>query len=353
MLSPRRHSIHAPLSPGEEVPRHPSAFPWPAHLARLLGQVTDRELGKRAGLCIRAVSDERRRRRLPPFQQQRGDVRWTKRMLARLGRAPDSVVAAKLGIGRSSVSYKRRVLGIAPFKPGTTPAFRWPSWALRKLGTVSDAALAKKLGVSATLVQTKRNTLRIPPAVPAARPVKWTPRMLKALDTQPDRAVARRFHITVMAVVRKRIEEGKRRGRSSRRWSPSEQAILGRLTDAAASRKLRVNYHAVRYVRRRLGIAGKQPSVRVSWTPQLDRLLGKLTDGQVAARAGCTAAGVARRRWKLGIDSPRAPRSWTRREDRLLGTAPDTVIARRLGRGEDGVRIRRRSLGIARFRRRS
>lgn len=349
----RRRSINAPLIPGEVPARPPNAFSWPPRFARLLGTVTDRELAKRAGLCIRAVSDERRRRKIPPFQSQGNDVRWTRRMIARLGHSPDSVVAAKLGIGRSSVAYKRRVLGIAPFKRGTTPVFRWPGWALRLLGKVSDAALAERLGVSATLVQTRRNALRISPFVPATRPVKWTPKMLAALDKSPDRAVARRFRITVMAVVRKRVELGKRRGLSSRRWSTQEREILGQYTDAAVSRKLGVNYHAVRYMRRRLRIAGKQPSVRVAWTPRLDALLGKLPDRVVAAHAGCTAAGVARRRWKLGVDSPRAPKPWTRREDRLLGSAPDTVVARQLGRGEDSVRIRRRTLGIARFRRRT
>ena len=45
---------------------HPSRFQWPPELAKLLGQIPDRELAKKAGVSEGTVTRERKRRGIPP-----------------------------------------------------------------------------------------------------------------------------------------------------------------------------------------------------------------------------------------------------------------------------------------------
>lgn len=88
---------------------YPGRFPWPKHLARLLGKLSDVEVARRAKLEAGAVRAERRRRGIAPFRQLRPPVEWTDEMLGLLGEASDGDVAAELGIGAKSVAYKRQL----------------------------------------------------------------------------------------------------------------------------------------------------------------------------------------------------------------------------------------------------
>lgn len=93
----------------------PARLPWPAHLVRLLGKVSDIELARRAKRSVDAVRRERRRRGIAPVRPWQPAIEWTREMLGQLGQASDSEVAAEFGISTSSVQLKRAVLGIPPF----------------------------------------------------------------------------------------------------------------------------------------------------------------------------------------------------------------------------------------------
>src|SRR5688572_4165134 len=95
--------------------------------------------------------------------------------------------------------------------------------------------------------------------------------------------------------------------------------------------------------RRILGINSPAFSSPVRrWTPAEDALLGRMRDEEVAARTGHPRSGVIQRRQKLGIPlRVRQKPLWTRIEDALLGSRPDHEIARRLQRPLKSVQGRR------------
>lgn len=83
--------------------------------------------------------------------------RWTPQKIAMLGKQPDAVVAARLEISQTGVSYMRRVLGIAAYTRTQT----WTPAELALLGTASDQCIAEQLGCSRNSVEKKRRALRI------------------------------------------------------------------------------------------------------------------------------------------------------------------------------------------------
>jgi transcriptional regulator with XRE-family HTH domain len=86
-------------------------------------------------------------------------VAWTKRDMARLGKRPDLSLAKDMGISRSAVSRKRRLLGIPPHRP----LHRWTEAERSLLGQLSDREIAERLGLSPRSVMWKRLSLRVPP----------------------------------------------------------------------------------------------------------------------------------------------------------------------------------------------
>jgi len=185
----------------------PRRFRWPSRLLALLGRVPDTEVARRARFSLRAVKNERRRRGIAPLQKKRPNIVWTEAMVSLLGSDTDANVAGELGVHPGSVTRKRLVLEIPAFVcRGPRPQWHWTERALQLLGTASDQRVARRLGLSASAVQWKRQRLGIKSYRPARPKVAWTARGLGLLGRVPDIDVARRLRIDKASVKRKREE---------------------------------------------------------------------------------------------------------------------------------------------------
>jgi len=99
--------------------------------------------------------------------------RWTPELETRLGKDPDAMIAAEMGITRKAVSYRRRVLGIpASFnRERNTPPPRMaghnritlPDATIARLGTEPDYVLSNELGVAKTVIARERRARGIAP----------------------------------------------------------------------------------------------------------------------------------------------------------------------------------------------
>jgi hypothetical protein len=92
----------------------PNQFRWPRRLARLLGKVPDAKLAAKAGIGPSTVGAERSRRGIPPCKPKVPWFDWTPDRVALLGAESDKHVAAHLGLSPAAVGRKRRILGIPP-----------------------------------------------------------------------------------------------------------------------------------------------------------------------------------------------------------------------------------------------
>jgi hypothetical protein len=349
----------------------------------------------RAGLSIHTVRDERKRRGVAPIRTSRPAIDWTEDMDALLATDTDTNVGASLGVSGASVARRRRLLGIAAYRPDHErprtgrPGRWWTARELALLGTAPDAAIAARLGISATTVSFKRQRLRIPPYAPTPARIRWTPAMIRLLGTRPDPELARKFGVGVRSVQDKRrtlrirarsfhgfvVRTSRLRallrlpnrvlkakhglssailaklrkefgfGRPPVVWSKEVLARLGKEPDTTVARRVGVTPGAVAHRRRRLGIPACGRSAR-RWTKAEHSWLGRLTDQEVAHRLGINASSVWTERVRLGIPKRGAGRQWTSTEDRLLGRLLDGEVARRLGIQTHVVRRRRQRLGI-------
>jgi hypothetical protein len=114
-----------------------------------------REAARRLDLRHTEIVKLRKKWSLPP--PSRTEWRWSRKILARLGREPDTRIARDTGIGFRTVRAKREALGIAPFRI-------WQPWRPEEealLGTGPDQEIAEQLGRSRTAVQFRRVKLGI------------------------------------------------------------------------------------------------------------------------------------------------------------------------------------------------
>ena len=105
-----------------------------------------------------------------------------------------------------------------------------------------------------------------------------------------------------------------------------------------------------------MGISG----INHKWTAAENALLGKMPDSEAARRIGLTPLSIFRRRTKLGIPAYKPPipkarkklapraksKPWTSAEVALLGTDTDRAIGTRLGLTREAVQKQRRLRGI-------
>lgn len=112
------------------------------------------------------------------------------------GDAPDTVVAAALGITRQAVQARRKREGIPPFK---RPRRALPEPIAAVVGAVPDEDAAAALGVTKQAVAARRKRHGIPPAI---RP-RYTPEQLAILDSnRPLEEKARTLKRSIDAVRR-------------------------------------------------------------------------------------------------------------------------------------------------------
>ncbi len=79
-----------------------------------------------------------------------------------LGKYPDNVLAKRLQVGRSSVTYQRHKRNIPPFAHATDRRPKGIDWANQPLGKMPDTVLAAKLGLTSSAVRAARIHRGIP-----------------------------------------------------------------------------------------------------------------------------------------------------------------------------------------------
>src|SRR5437867_4396705 len=100
-----------------------------------------------------------------------------------------------------------------------------------------------------------------------------------------------------------------------------------------------------RRLRRAITSTGKPRAPE--WTLQEQALLGKMPDAEAAKRLGRTIVAIRVRRQRLNIPNFGQPfKRWTSAELALLGTMPDRLLARKLRRTRIAVTGKREQMGI-------
>jgi hypothetical protein len=134
--------------------------------------------------------------------------------------------------------------------------------------------------------------------------------------------------------------------RQSPEWTLQEQAILGKMPDAEAAKRLGRTFNAVRLRRSRLGIPNFGNPVRF-WTPEELALLGTMPDRLLARKIRRTTIAITCRRSQLNIPAMiEGYHRWRPEDEALLGQRPDKYIAKLLGISVMAVRHRRHALKI-------
>lgn len=159
--SARRVSVLVALAFAEDCPRvEPAATEPPRIVGKLapyldqLGKVPDQSIADMAGVTRARVQQVRARLDIPAAPTEthicklaaadrRADVAHAR---DRLGKAPDHVIAAELGMSRALVQTIRLEMGIAPYGHQDRPSRLAPFAHL--LGTVPDSEVARLAGVS-------------------------------------------------------------------------------------------------------------------------------------------------------------------------------------------------------------
>jgi hypothetical protein len=291
--------------PIKRLAQHPNRFRWSKDLSDLLGQVADEVLARLAGVHSQTVTQERRRRGIPPYKPRRGSIVWNDEMIALLGTNSDRVIAGVLGIDHRSVFRKRRLLGIAPYAEPLQkekPGFDWTRAAVALLGTQSDRKLAKRLGLSAASVHNKRLELHIASHRPPQKRIEWTAEMISLLGAISDLKFAQRFAITKDSVKSKRDALGipPHHYKSQAIARTTSLAKILRLPN----RELRTRYGITKgtalKLRHEFGVPIPD-SRNQRWTPARLKRLGRVPDAKLAQTMGLTPGAVGYKRRTLGI----------------------------------------------------
>jgi predicted transcriptional regulator len=285
---------------------------------------------------------------------------WSQETLELLGSMPDPKVASQLGLTASAVRQKRTRLGIPQFagprancKGRIRPNFKWTAEAIALLGTMSDPKVGARLGLGSSSVKWKRDALGIPPHTAICRISDSTRvELLKRVGTTSDRALAYELGISQHAVSQYRA---KQRVAAKERYVPlpaEAEAQFGEVADAAIARRFGGSPQTVGRKRRQAGISRASVVGRpvFSFPNAAIGKLGILHDEVIAAEIGRSKSFVAKHRRSLGIAAaprPHSPRSISKAAQRLLGTLPDSHIAKLYQLNTSTVRATRLRLKIA------
>jgi hypothetical protein len=156
-------------------------------------------------------------------------------------------------------------------------------------------------------------------------------------------------------------------------WTLQDQALLGKMPDAEAAKRVGRTLVAIRVRRQRLNVpkqfnereVARRPGRTLTaikarrgklglpqidppfvwWKPEEDKWLGTAPDAEIAGRLGRSIKSVKGRRRLLGIKFPNPRRPWPSEDLALLGTLPDAVLAKQFNRPESVVRSKRLHLG--------
>jgi len=288
---------------------------------------------------------------------------WSHSLLTRLGREPDALIAESIDVPVTTISRKRALLGIAPVpfldtrstsgprsvrSPHATAqkrstGFQWTKARVALLGTTTDVALATGWGISKKAVAYARERREIP----GFQVSIWTAEkdallathtageVAQALGITSGKVRGRRFYLGITGPVQSRIP----------RFTRKELEELRIMRSGALAQKWGVAVGTIRHWRARHQIPQRGRSFHY-WTPTQDRLLGTVSDARVATTLGIGENSVYLRRIKLQIPAASRTPYWRKEWEAKLGTRSDGELAEKWGLTQGQVRHRREQLGI-------
>lgn len=187
-------------------------YDWPPEHLALLGTMSDRDVAERIGGKPEAVLAKRQALRIEAFKPKTSPVKgkarpnfdWNESNLKLLGTMTDAELGKKLGLANTTVAAKRRSLGI-PGRNGRLEPIVIPRNFKLKLGKWSDGKIASKLGVASSAVSRARRKLGIPPIMKANY---LPPEADEYLGKLPDTVIAERFGVSRTCVGNRRAALG-------------------------------------------------------------------------------------------------------------------------------------------------
>lgn len=223
----------------EDRPNRHVEFEWTSEKDALLGTVKDRDLAAKLGCSRALVSGRRHLLGISRFNQEISKAtkcEWTPAMDGLLGTMSDKETAEKLGLSITTIRTRRVVLGI-PIKQAPRIVhnkFNWTPEIEAQLGTMGDRQLAEHLGVSRTHVTNRRKVLGIAPkdeAVTSSLKFEWTPEMDALLGSTLDKVIAKQLGLSTTSVSKRRNILNIAPYVHPTRWSQDQDALLGTAPD--------------------------------------------------------------------------------------------------------------------------
>ena len=229
-------------------------------------------------MVIRTVTAKRTALGIPAFGPTHEEKRfdWTKRQVNLLGKSSDAEVSRRLGVSTTTVAWKRRSLGIPPFRAGKRKSkirSKLSRVQISRLGKAPDSVLSREWGLHRHQVALYRQELGIENFVQRSRNQTWTPEIVSRLGKEPDGVIANELGIPVKRVSNFRLQKGilvanpknrsiaksantSRRSNSPLRkpWTASQVSKLGKVSDRVLASELGISHQAIAQVRKRLGI---------------------------------------------------------------------------------------------------
>ncbi|MFW5860223.1 MAG: hypothetical protein ACOCYP_09375 [Planctomycetota bacterium] len=133
---------------------------WTAAMRRRLGQAPDAVVAQELGISVASVCRKRKELGIRACYHRRGmRVVWTPEMLADLDRLSVLEFARAHGVKTDTVREQLRRLGKRPVT--RRRPMEWTAERIARLGTAPDTVLAREWGASHTTVRKKRVELRI------------------------------------------------------------------------------------------------------------------------------------------------------------------------------------------------
>lgn len=183
------------------IPRWESGRRWKKSELRLLGRSSDVDVARRLGVLVNLVRVRRKALGMAPYRKV-APIEKSPRLKDSL-RLPNRELGERYGLSPDVIHRLRRQHGIPA--PGRPPAGRWTKAVVARLGRVSDAQVARELGIDTSSVCAKRQALGIRRWSPKR---VWTKAECRLLGRLPDRQIARRLGLSADTVGDKRREIG-------------------------------------------------------------------------------------------------------------------------------------------------
>ncbi len=252
---------------------------WDDHL----GKITDKELAKKIGSSLAAVSNRRKLKGIPAAGERgaRSSIDWSD-WDSMLGTVEDKHLAEKVGCSLASVLLRRRKFGIPAFSKRN--GVNWELWD-ELIPDMSDSELAKKIGCAPGSVRVRREKLGI-----------------------------KKFHLD----LRKKVD-----------WSKWESKI-GVVKDKDLALMIGCTVGAISAHKKKLGIGVlsekekvKRQSMNDGWA-KWDHMLGRCPDDVLAEAMGVSRSKVGVRRMRLMIAN--YPLTWTEGAKPCLGGCGKSLL---------------------------